>query len=260
MELALESVDSGSSCDFGRSCVYTGTIAWAGPTQPLPMEHDPSAAFVRLFGDGTADAKSRAGARTAEGQHPRFAARRGIAPADVGLRARSIAAVELSRERARRRAAHSEGGRLQSSSEPSFDRPAGVPDTFEQHARLMFDLQWLAYQGDVTRVVDVHDRPRVQRPHLSGDRRAGCASSDLASPARSAPHGEVREDQPLSRLAVLRVRREAERHSRRRRLAARSRGDHLRRRHERRQRPRSGKPADPASSAAPTAALPADAT
>ena len=53
LELALESVDSGTSCDFGRSCVYTGTIAWAGPTSPLPMEHDPSAAFVRLFGDGT---------------------------------------------------------------------------------------------------------------------------------------------------------------------------------------------------------------
>ena len=52
VELALESVDSGTSCDFGRSCVYTGTIAWAGPTSPLPMEHDPSAAFVRLFGDG----------------------------------------------------------------------------------------------------------------------------------------------------------------------------------------------------------------
>jgi hypothetical protein len=45
LELALESVDSGTSCDFGRSCVYTGTIAWAGPTSPLPMEHDPGAAF-----------------------------------------------------------------------------------------------------------------------------------------------------------------------------------------------------------------------
>jgi len=57
LELALESVDSGTTCDFGRSCLYTGTIAWAGPTSPLPMEHDPSAAFVRLFGDGaTSDA------------------------------------------------------------------------------------------------------------------------------------------------------------------------------------------------------------
>ena len=59
MEMTLEPVDSGASCDFGRSCIYTGTISWAGATQPLPMEHDPSAAFVRLFGDGTADAQSR---------------------------------------------------------------------------------------------------------------------------------------------------------------------------------------------------------
>src|SRR4029453_4902031 len=53
LELALESVDSGTSCDFGRSCVYTGTISWAGPTAPLPMEQSPSAAFERLFGENT---------------------------------------------------------------------------------------------------------------------------------------------------------------------------------------------------------------
>ncbi|MBI4473772.1 MAG: DUF1552 domain-containing protein, partial [Acidobacteria bacterium] len=53
LEIALESVDSGTSCDFGRSCVYTGTISWAGPTQPLPMEQSPSAAFERLFGENT---------------------------------------------------------------------------------------------------------------------------------------------------------------------------------------------------------------
>src|SRR5215471_8815234 len=51
LELALESVDSGTSCDFGRSCVYTGTISWADATSPLPMEVSPSAAFERLFGD-----------------------------------------------------------------------------------------------------------------------------------------------------------------------------------------------------------------
>src|SRR6476659_5735293 len=59
LELALESVDSGSSCDFGRSCVSTGTIAWAGPAQPLPMEQDPSAVFARLFGDGSSDPAAR---------------------------------------------------------------------------------------------------------------------------------------------------------------------------------------------------------
>ena len=75
------------------------------------------------------------------------------AAAGVGVGARSLAdrpaisrACATSSGAFRRRVAHNVA-------EPSFDRPAGIPDTFEQHARLMFDLQWLAYQGDVTRVV-----------------------------------------------------------------------------------------------------------
>jgi len=151
MELALESVDSGSSCDFGRSCVYTGTIAWAGPTQPLPMEHDPSAAFVRLFGDGTADAKAREARARQKGS---------ILDSlmdEVSRLQASVSAPDRSRLSGYLDSVRDVERRIQkavtfNAAEPSFDRPAGVPETFEQHARLMFDLQWLAYQGDVTRV------------------------------------------------------------------------------------------------------------
>ena len=151
MELALESVDSGSSCDFGRSCVYTGTIAWAGPTQPLPMEHDPSAAFVRLFGDGTADAKAREAPARQKGS---------ILDSlmdEVSRLQASVSAPDRSRLSGYLDSVRDVERRIQkavtfNAAEPSFDRPAGVPETFEQHARLMFDLQWLAYQGDVTRV------------------------------------------------------------------------------------------------------------
>ena len=114
LELALESVDSGTSCDFGRSCVYTGTIAWAGPTSPLPMEHDPSAAFVRLFGDGaTSDATARRTRLQQKGSIldsllGEVAALNGKVAAD-----RSDAAGDVPRERARRRTADSEGGRAQ---------------------------------------------------------------------------------------------------------------------------------------------------
>jgi Protein of unknown function (DUF1552) len=153
LELALESVDSGTSCDFGRSCVYTGTIAWAGPTAPLPMEHDPSAAFVRLFGDSTnSDGAARLTGMKYKGSildslleevarlRPRLAA---SDQARMGTYLESVRDVERRIQRA-----------VEFNGEvPAFDRPAGVPDTFEQHARLMFDLQWLAYQGDVTRVV-----------------------------------------------------------------------------------------------------------
>jgi hypothetical protein len=153
LELALESVDSGTSCDFGRSCVYTGTIAWAGPTSPLPMEHDPSAAFVRLFGDaGTGDAAARLAGMKYKGSIldslvDEVASLRGrLGASDQSRMATYLESVRDVERRIQRAVAHN-------TELPAFDRPAGVPDTFEQHAKLMFDLQWLAYQGDVTRVV-----------------------------------------------------------------------------------------------------------
>lgn len=152
LELALESVDSGSSCDFGRSCVYTGTISWAGPTSPLPMEHDPGAAFVRLFGDGTADAQAREARARLKGS---------ILDSlldEVARLQASVSAPDRSRLSGYLDSVRDVERRIQKAAafnreEPSFERPAGIPDTFAQHARLMFDLQWLAYQGDVTRVV-----------------------------------------------------------------------------------------------------------
>jgi hypothetical protein len=150
IELALESVDSGTSCDFGRSCVYTGTIAWAGPTAPLPMEHDPSAAFVRLFGDSSDPA-----ARRASMQHKGSlldsvlaevaSLRQQIAPSD---RTRVATYLDSIRDVERR----IQSAVQQNLETPDIDRPGGIPETFADHARLMFELQLLAYQGDVTRV------------------------------------------------------------------------------------------------------------
>jgi len=153
LELALESVDSGSSCDFGRSCVYTGTIAWAGPTAPLPMEHDPAAAFVRLFGDS---ASSDAATRRARARQKGSILDSLLA--EVASLQASVAAPDRTRISGYLESVRDVERRIQKAMAfnvevPSFDRPAGVPETFEQHARLMFDLQLLAYQGDVTRVV-----------------------------------------------------------------------------------------------------------
>jgi len=152
MELALESVDSGSSCDFGRSCVYTGTIAWSGQTSPLPMEHDPGAAFVRLFGDGTADAQARQARARQKGSILDSLMQ------EVASLQATVSAPDRSRLSGYLESVRDVERRIQkavafNSDEPSFERPAGIPDTFAEHARLMFDLQWLAYQGDVTRVV-----------------------------------------------------------------------------------------------------------
>ena len=152
LELALESVDSGTSCDFGRSCVYTGTIAWAGPTQPLPMEQDPSMVFTRLFGDAAAgDAQARQAGMQRKGSildsllGEVSGLRSAVSASD---RARLGGYLESVRDVERRiqKALH------ENATLPRFDRPAGVPETFADHARLMFDLQLLAYQADATRV------------------------------------------------------------------------------------------------------------
>ena len=153
VELALESVDSGTSCDFGRSCVYTGTIAWAGPTSPLPMEHDPSAAFVRLFGDSV---NSDAAARRARMQYKGSILDSLLG--EVSSLRKKVAAADRSRISGYLESVRDVERRIQKAIEhnaemPAFDRPAGIPETFEQHAKLMFDVQLLAYQGDVTRVV-----------------------------------------------------------------------------------------------------------
>ena len=152
LELATESVDSGTSCDFGRSCVYTGTIAWAGPTAPLPMEHNPSAAFVRLFGDASSGDSS---ARLASMRH-KGSILDSLLEEIAGLR-QKVAASDRTRLSGYLESVRDVERRIQKAVEhdvelPAFDRPAGVPETFEEHVKLMFDLQWLAFQGDLTRV------------------------------------------------------------------------------------------------------------
>ena len=244
LELALESVDSGTSCDFGRSCVYTGTISWAGPTSPLPMEHDPAAAFARLFGDG---ANSDAASRLASMQHKNSildsllgevaTLRNKVAAADRTRLANYLESVRDVERRIQRAVAHN-------TELPRFDRPAGVPETFADHARLMFDMQLLAYQGDVTRVVTF----MVGR-EFSGRTYPEIGVPDAHHPISHHQRDPVRMEKcakinHLPRLAVRGVRGEVEEHARWRRLAARPHRYRLRRWHERRKRPRPHQPSD----------------
>ena len=108
LELALESVDSGATCDFGRSCVYTGTISWAGPESPLPMEHDPERrvrAPVRRQRHHRCRRAARPHAR-AESSILDSLVERGREPARPRRPGRSLEDLGLSRQRSRRRAAH----------------------------------------------------------------------------------------------------------------------------------------------------------
>ena len=153
LELALDSRDVSGSCDVGFSCTYTNTIAWRSETTPLSGENNPRAVFERLFGDsGTTDTAVRMAQIRKERSILDSVAdkidtlQQGLGPND---RLRVDEYLEAVRDIERRIQKAEE----QSDRElPEVDQPAGVPATYEEHAKLMFDLMLLAYQTDLTRV------------------------------------------------------------------------------------------------------------
>jgi hypothetical protein len=152
LELATEDMTGlVGACDTGYSCAYMNTISWSSPTTPLPMEINPRVIFERLFGDGgTADQ------RAARMQEDRSILDHIVNQVpglqrDLGARDKSRMNdyLENVREIERRlQIAEKQGGFAM----PVPDAPVGVPDTYEEHVRLMFDLMALSYQGDVSRV------------------------------------------------------------------------------------------------------------
>ena len=153
LELALESVEFVGACDSGYSCAYANTVAWRGPTTPLPMENDPRAVFERLFGaSDSTDAAVRL-ARIRKERSILDSVTEKVADLRRGLGLRDNAKLSEYLEAIRdveRRILKAEE---QSARElPVVEQPAGTPPTFEEHAKLMFDLLMLAFQTDMTRV------------------------------------------------------------------------------------------------------------
>jgi hypothetical protein len=154
LELGLHSNDVVGQCEKSWSCAYLNTLSWRSPTTPLPIEYRPRAVFERLFGDS--DSTDRA-ARRAQIQKDRSildsvtqAAASLMRTVGASDRARLSEYLDGMRDVERRIQLAEE----QSSRElPTVDRPAGIPASFEEHAKLMFDLQVLAYQTDLTRVI-----------------------------------------------------------------------------------------------------------
>ena len=154
LELAIESGDTAGACDQGFACAYTNTICWRSANTPLPTQNNPRAVFERLFGDsGSTDPK----ARLARIQHERsvldsvtqeVARLRGaIGPGDGAKLSEYFEAIRDAERRIQMAEA-------QSNQElPVMDHPAGIPASFEDHVKLMFDLEVLAYQSDLTRVI-----------------------------------------------------------------------------------------------------------
>jgi len=156
LELAIEGRDFAGSCDIGYSCGYTNTIAWRSETTPLPMENDPRVVFERLFGDGgTTDAKTRA-ARLKTDRSILDAVTEKTASLQNRLGAKDRAKLSDYLEAVRDVERRIQRAEEQSANHPevaAVAQPAGVPARYDDHAKLMFDLQVLAYQADVTRVI-----------------------------------------------------------------------------------------------------------
>jgi Protein of unknown function (DUF1552) len=155
LELGLESAALAGACDVGYSCAYVNTLCWRSPTTPLPMENNPRAVFERLYGDSdSTDARARA-ARMQKDRSILDSVTETVADLqrDLGSRDRGKLSqyLEAIRDIERRiQTAEAQSGREL----PVVERPAGsIPASFEEYARLMFDLQVLAYQSDLTRVI-----------------------------------------------------------------------------------------------------------
>ena len=140
-------------CDNGYACVYQNNLSWSSPTTPLPAEAHPRIVFERLFGDGGSAAERRAELRSRASlldwvMEDIARLQNQLGPAD---RAKVTQYLDTVREVERRiQKAEADAG---DNPLPDLDRPVGVPAAYADHARLMFDLQVLALQGDVTRVI-----------------------------------------------------------------------------------------------------------
>lgn len=153
MQLCIENVDQAGGCAYGYACVYTDSISWKSPTEPLPMIRDPRVAFDQLFGAG-GSATDRASRR----QTNRSILDWIVGEVD-GLK-RELGATDRRRldqyldniREIERRIQMVEAQNLSGEVRDIPEAPAGVPDDFEEHVKLMFDLQVLAFQSDLTRV------------------------------------------------------------------------------------------------------------
>jgi hypothetical protein len=154
LELALDQNDVFGSCDIGFSCQYTSTIAWRDANTPLPMETNPRVVFERLFGDtGTTDPEVRL-QRIRKDQSLLDSVTDRVNELNRAVGADDRAKLDQYLDAIRDVERRIQMAEAQSNRElPEVNQPAGIPDTYEEHAKLMFDMQVLAYQTDLTRVI-----------------------------------------------------------------------------------------------------------
>jgi hypothetical protein len=155
LEVGLENPSLAGGCDSGYSCAYTNTVCWRTPTTPLPIEVSPRIVFERLFGDGdTTDPAARLASLQQRrsildyvaGSIDRLETKLG--PGDRNKLSEYLEAIRDIERRIQKAEQQNANMRI-----PVMERPNSVPETFEEHSKLMIDLQVMAFQTDMTRVI-----------------------------------------------------------------------------------------------------------
>ena len=153
MQLCIETQDRGGGCDYNYACAYTDTLSWASPTDPLPMIRNPRIAFDALFGAGSNNA-DRAVRRKANQSILDWIVgdlaglKRDLGPTDRQRIDKYLADIRELERRIQAVEAKNASGEPRELPEA----PLGVPDSFAEHMKLMFDIQVLAFESDITRV------------------------------------------------------------------------------------------------------------
>ena len=212
------------SCDLGYSCAYSSTLSWLTPTLPLMAENNPRVLFERMFGSSdSTDPKVRA-ARLSQDRSLLDSVsdrvnqlQRQLGASDNRKMNDYLAALRDVERRIHK-------AEEQSSKElPDVAQPAGIPEKFEDHVRLLYDLQLLAYQSDLTRVITfMYGREQTGRPYpqIGVPEPHHPLTHHQGNPEKMA---KVRQDPALSHRVVCRVSREIAQHAGWRWLAAGSR-------------------------------------
>lgn len=153
LEMSMDLLSTVGQCDNGYACVYQNNLSWSSPTTPLPAEAHPRIVFESLFGEGGSVANRQAALKrraslldSVTEEITRLQNKLG--PSDRNRVSEYLDTVREVERRIQRAEADTAENPL-----PDLDRPVGVPAAYADHARLMFDLQVLALQGDITRVI-----------------------------------------------------------------------------------------------------------
>ena len=153
LELSMDPPANAGACTGNLSCVYTHTLCWRSPTQPLPMEWNPRAVFEKLFGDSGSTESAAREARLRQHKSILDSVSAKLADLKKELAPEDQAKVEQYADAIRdveRRIQKAEEQRVEL---PAMEQPQGAPAVFEDHLALMLDLQLLAFQSDLTRVI-----------------------------------------------------------------------------------------------------------